>query len=77
MRKKAPWTSFPLCIGLSELKSLKATDAKIEEIMRLYFGMMSFHRYDSRKICRQHCDKIKYIWPYGTITIPEDKDIKN
>lgn len=57
-KKKSPWPDFPLRIGLYELKRLKVTDAKIEELMRLPFGTMGFHIYDSRNVCRKHCTLI-------------------
>lgn len=76
-RKKDPWPTLPLCVKLYELKSLKEANFEIRQLNLLHFGMMNFHIYDPRKVCKKNCDKIQYTWPYGLMDIPEDEKFKN
>jgi len=46
MRKKAPWPTLPLRIGLYEIQSLKDVDAKVEDLKKFEFGTNDFNPYD-------------------------------
>lgn len=67
-RKKTPWHTFPLRIGLYELKSHKAAKEKIQELDCLHFTVKYFHGYDPRRVCRQHCENIGFTWGYSSMS---------
>lgn len=76
IRKKAPWPTFPLRIGLYELKIHKAEITEIQEMHRLHFVVKDIHRFDPRRVCKQHCDNISFAWVYSSISTIEDEKMK-
>lgn len=64
-------------MGSSELKSLKVAEKEDEELIFLKLGEMSFHKYDPRGVCKRHCDKLHFSWPYDSYSWEEEGKINN
>lgn len=69
---KSPWSIFPLQIGSYELNNLKVEEGDIEDLNRLIFGEMGYHRYDPRGICAQHCAKVRFTWAYALVSSEDE-----
>jgi len=65
-KKKAPWPTLPLWIGLYEIKILKDVDGEAKEIVKFDFETKDFNPYDPHGICKNHCKKVYYPWIHGT-----------
>jgi len=71
-RKKAPWPSLLLWIGLYEIQSLKDADAEAKDIKKFEFFTKIFNPYDPHCICMNHCVKVYYPWIHGPCHWPEE-----
>ena len=49
MKKKAPWPTLPMKIGLYEIKNIKVTDIKGKVIEKFAFSTLGFNLYDPKK----------------------------
>lgn len=71
-KKKSPWTTLPLRIGLYEIKSLKDVDANAKEIVKFEFDTKDFNLYDRCGIYKNHCVKVYYPWIHRTCDWAEE-----
>ena len=64
-KKKEPWPTRPLWIGLYEIQNLKYADAKLEEFKRFSFATRIFNLYDPHFFVKDHCARVKFPWIDG------------
>lgn len=64
-KKKAPWPTLPLRIGLYEIQNLKHVDAEIEEFKKFTFDTRSLNSYDPHCFVKDHCARVKFLWIHG------------
>lgn len=76
-KKKEPWPTLPLQIGLYERKNMKVTDIEDKEIEKFTFCCLDYNLYDPMNICKQNCAKIHCSWPSETYSRPKKERIKN
>ena len=53
-KKKAPWPTLPLRIGLYEIQSIKQADVKAELMKKYPFNLRSYNLYDPHCIVKDH-----------------------
>ncbi len=61
-RKKTPWPTLPLQIGLYKIRTLKDADAKVKELKKFGFSTKNFNMYDAHCTCKNHCVKVYQPW---------------
>ena len=59
-KKKAPWPTLPLWIGLYEIQNLKYAYVKIEEFKKFTFNMRSFNPYDPHYIVKDQFMRVQF-----------------
>jgi len=57
-KKKAPWPTLPLHIGLYEIKNFKHADVKAEHMNKYPFDLLSCNPYDPHCLMKDHCMKV-------------------
>lgn len=65
MRKKTPWSTLPLRIGLYEIRTLKDANVETKDLKKFGFDTKSFNPYDPHCICKNHCVKVYFPWVHG------------
>lgn len=64
-KKKAPYPTLSLQIGLYEIWNHKHVDAKMEEFKRFNFGTRSFNPYDPHWFVKDHYARVQFPWIHG------------
>lgn len=71
-KKKVPWPTLPLQIGLYEIKSLKDVDVKAKDIVMFEFSTKDFNPYDPHSICKDHYVRVYFPWIHKIFHWPEE-----
>lgn len=71
-KKKAPWPSLILWIGLHEIRSFKHVDVKAEEMMKYPFDAQSYNPYDPNCLVKDHYVKVQFNWIDGACNWVEE-----
>ncbi len=71
-KKKAPWPSFPLRIGLYDIKSLKDVYVEAKEIVKFNFETKDFNLYYLHGIYKDHCVRVYFSWIHRACHWPEE-----
>lgn len=59
------------------MKNQKVDETKGTKLDKFIFGLMEYHLYDPRSVCKYHCAKIHFNWPSETYYRPKEETIKN
>ena len=59
-KKKAPWPTLPLWIGLYEIQSIKQADVEAELMKKYPFDLRSYNLYDPHWIVKDHCMRVQF-----------------
>lgn len=76
-KKKAPWPTFLMQIGLYDIKNIKVMYTKGKAIDIFSFGTLDFNMYDPHGIFKDKCVIIHFQWLSGTFQWSEEDPWKN
>lgn len=63
-RKKKPWPTSPLTIGVYVVENFKQVEGEAEALKGSLFVTLNYWTYDLKKIVVAHCKKEKFSWSY-------------
>lgn len=64
-KKKAPWPTLPLWIGLYDIQNLKDVEAETKEFKRFTFDTRSFNLYDLHCLVKDHFARVQHPLIHG------------
>lgn len=71
MNNKGPSPFIPLYIGFYDIKNLKVTNTKGEEINKFSLCCLDINPYNPQNVCKAHCARINLQWLRRTFYKPE------
>lgn len=75
-KKKAPWPTLLLRIGLYEIHNFKHADVEAEEIIKYSFDTQSFNPYDLHYFVKDHYTRVQFQWIHGAFHWVEEDPLR-